>query len=376
MNFNNFLKFKLINKKTLKRLAFVSLFGLSAVSYSKRISFTSFLQNNTLSCFSTTQNEITTCFYPANNPIEDRYQVKYLKNVKALFLSVLDGHGGYTLSDFAVERLSKYFDDSIVSFLKSSDNEQQAVSKCLTSTFEKVENEFKEYAWKLYSNGEGRVATVGSCAMVAVIYNDYLYIANLGDSKARLIRYDSKYKEYYSEKLMHRHNSEKPREKEKLQKMFPNEKDIVICKRPNGTVCYVKGRLQPTRSLGDFHLKFPEFNQNVGSNYKRPVSNFTGPYISAVPEITVYPIDYEVDKFLIMATDGLCDFVTSSEVVNIVSSKLKSDSIPTANDFLDKVLENAAKESGITKPQLLNLNLGKRRNYHDDTTIIFLPLKK
>lgn len=377
MKYNKFFNnFQLIfNKGNIKKLTIVSLFGYCMMRF--RNFYKSAFKNNSISCFSTTQSEITTCFYPANNPIEDRYEVTFLKNIKnALFLSVLDGHGGYLLSEFALSKLSKYFDDSILTFLKESENEQHAVTKCLLSTFERVENEFKEYAWKLYSKGEGRMATVGSCAMVAVIYNDHLYVANLGDSKARLIRYDSKYKEYYSEKLMHRHNSEKPREKEKLKKMFPNEKDIVICKRPNGTVCYVKGRLQPTRSLGDFHLKFPEFNQNYGENYKKPVSNFTGPYISAVPEITVYPLDYEVDKFLIMATDGLCDFVTSSEVVNIVSNKLKSDSTPTANDFLEKVLENAAKESGLTKPQLLNLSLGKRRNYHDDTTIIFLPLKK
>lgn len=43
--------------------------------------------------------------------------------------------------------------------------------------------------------------------------------------------------------------------------------------------CYTKGRLQPTRSLGDYYLKYKEYNF---TNLKV----FTGPYIVAEPIVT------------------------------------------------------------------------------------------
>jgi pyruvate dehydrogenase phosphatase len=50
-------------------------------------------------------------------------------------------------------------------------------------------------------------------------------------------------------------NANHPEEQERLKKLFKQEDDIVVCKRPNNTSCYVKGRLQPTRSIGDLRLK-------------------------------------------------------------------------------------------------------------------------
>lgn len=54
------------------------------------------------------------------------------------------------------------------------------------------------------------------------------------------------------------HNSRVPFEQEELRKAHPNEPDLILCKNPHA--CYVKGRLQLTRSLGDAYLKYAEFN--------------------------------------------------------------------------------------------------------------------
>lgn len=332
--------------------------------------------NRNLQCLTTSVNEITYTHYPANNPIEDRYDIVYLKKMKgALFLSVLDGHGGDLLSDYANKNLANYIDEAYEKNKSKFKTSKEAIVESILNGFERVENEFKEKALKMYADGNGRLATVGACALVTIIHDDVLYVANLGDSKARLIRFDSDERKYYSEKLMHRHNAEKPREKQALYSKFP-DKDIVICKRSNGTVCYVKGRLQPTRSFGDFHLKMKEFNESTGSMFKRPIKEFNGPYISSQPEITVYPLDYSTDKYLVIASDGLGDFVNSEEVVDLISSKLKENKEPRANDLLDKVLEKASNEAGLTIKQLKDVPLGKRRNLHDDTTIILLKLIK
>jgi pyruvate dehydrogenase phosphatase len=72
-----------------------------------------------------------------------------------------------------------------------------------------------------------------------------MYVANLGDCKARLFTKEDDH--YNIVKLTESHNAEKPKEMEILKNQFPDEEDIVVCKKPDNKVCYVKGRLQPTR---------------------------------------------------------------------------------------------------------------------------------
>lgn len=84
-------------------------------------------------------------------------------------------------------------------------------------------------------------------------------------------------------------------EQARLFKQFPSESDIVVCQG----ACYVKGRLQPTRSLGDFYLKYKEYN------FTR-LKVFTGPYIDHMPLITHFPLTSKHD-YLLLASDGLWD---------------------------------------------------------------------
>ena len=63
------------------------------------------------------------------------------------------------------------------------------------------------------------------------------------------------------------HNARIPLEYLKLLKEHPGETDIVKCKNPHA--CYVKGRLQLTRSLGDIYLKYADFNGKENSHRSR-----------------------------------------------------------------------------------------------------------
>jgi pyruvate dehydrogenase phosphatase len=184
--------------------------------------------------------------YNANDPIEDRYSAVELKNFKGYFISVLDGHGGFQLSQYANERLFRYFDE-IYKDLKLAGkitDEDELVKAAMYSSFDKVEKEFYNIAVDLYKNGEGKVATVGSCVLISIISPKKVYTAQLGDSKAKLFQKSED--GYKIVRITNTHNAEKKREQEILFKEF-SDRDIVVCKRPNNTVCYVKGRLQPTR---------------------------------------------------------------------------------------------------------------------------------
>lgn len=41
------------------------------------------------------KNRIVNLQYPANNPIEDRFDFVQLKSIQGYFISVFDGHGGW-----------------------------------------------------------------------------------------------------------------------------------------------------------------------------------------------------------------------------------------------------------------------------------------
>jgi hypothetical protein len=88
-------------------------------------------------------------------------------------------------------------------------------------------------------------------------------------------------------------NANKKYEQDRLKSLFPKEKDIVICK--SKTACYIKGRLMPSRALGDLHLKLDEFNFHNYSfdlGYRPPMrkENFSGNYISSVPDVQVFDL--------------------------------------------------------------------------------------
>lgn len=74
--------------------------------------------------------------------------------------------------------------------------------------------------------------------------NEKIYIAQLGDSKAKLYRKIDK--RIMSQGLSRTYNSEKAHQQLHLFKSF-TDLDIVVCKRDLNKSCYVKGRLQPTR---------------------------------------------------------------------------------------------------------------------------------
>jgi len=96
----------------------------------------------------------------------------------------------------------------------------------------------------LYSKGEGKKACVGSCALAVVVTKDKLFVAQLGDSKAKI--YKKLNNRIISQKLSRTFNCEKPHQQLLLFKNFA-DLDIVVCKKELNKVCYVKGRLQPTR---------------------------------------------------------------------------------------------------------------------------------
>jgi serine/threonine protein phosphatase PrpC len=91
-------------------------------------------------------------------------------------------------------------------------------------------------------------------------------VANIGDCRGVLLTQlqDGKFEAI---KMNTRQAATSRKERERLIKEFPNDKDIVY--QSSSTAWYVKRRLMPTRAFGDLHLKHEEFNNpnHFGRNF-------------------------------------------------------------------------------------------------------------
>lgn len=201
-----------------------------------------------------------------------------------------------------------------------------------------------------------------------------MYIANLGDSSAKLFRriQDG----YLTIKLTNTLNAKNRSEQIRLKKLFPDDDEIVVNNKLNNSF-YVKGKLQPTRTLGDYFLKHKEFNEPTMSMderyHKRSLKNFKGPYISHLPEIGLYDL-HKDDEFIVMASDGLWDLLTVDEVQSVVSKYKEKAEI--ARNLLDYTVDKAAYNANLSKSEVYGMDPGfEKRGILDDITIMVVDLK-
>jgi serine/threonine protein phosphatase PrpC len=245
--------------------------------------------------------------YAANDPIEDRFVIK--SHEQRVIAAVLDGHGGWQASEFAHKELPEAIAKEFGNSADPHDPEQ--VASALVRAFTRTDRAFISAVRTAFQLGFGDVAKVGCCAIAAVVTPNYLVIANAGDCRAvygqvvhtdkghalppalladakkqaaaqpsqpridagygsdgeeqaaqlppgGIARLNGQHVHLWAVPLSDDHNARVPREVGRLQAAHPGEADIVKCHSPDA--CYVKGRLQPTRAIGDAYLKHSEFN--------------------------------------------------------------------------------------------------------------------
>ncbi len=201
------------------------------------------------------KNRVSTISYASNNPIEDRYNAIQLKNLDGFLVEVLDGHGGYHVAEYASKKLHIYFDEKIKELNDNSRdlNDDDKIINSLNHAFTSVENDLYNHAKNSYANGVPEFIFIGSCVLVIIVHNNKIYVANCGDSKAKLYNYDGY--SYNPIKISRTLNAGAKKEQTRLRSEYLDE-DIFICKRSFSKACYVKGRLQPTRVFNILILEF------------------------------------------------------------------------------------------------------------------------
>ena len=238
-------------------------------------------------------------------------------NNSYLYLAVCDGHGveGHEVSGFIKRILPKELSNSLFhkDILTNDKNAKKKIYNIIGETFIRV-NE------KLISN-ESINSIFSGTTCVSVIYTPIkLICANIGDSRAVIGKFDNHFKKWIAVNLSRDH---KPTEEDEARRIYKKGGRIkpFIDEETGEEVgpqrVWVKDDEVPglamTRSFGD------------------RVAAIAGTI--CLPEIKEYYFS-EGDKFLILASDGVWEFIQSEECINIIGKFYLNNNIEGCCEFL------------------------------------------
>ena len=233
---------------------------------------------------------------------------------KISYFAIFDGHGG--------EECSEFLKNNYLNYLIENKNFPFDIKISMIETCQKIEEDF--FKQKCSDNLEESDKS-GSCALIAVIFDNKIYIANIGDSRAimsmnggvkiKQLTTDHKpenIKEYEraiknGSKIYLDDNDEVDRDISKLNFVKDKadlEKKIEIKQKNTEEKIF---RVYPSdlavmRTIGDIKAKKKEFGALPGT-------------VINTPDIFVYDLNGSVD-FIVMGCDGIFDDLSNQEIIN------------------------------------------------------------
>ncbi|CAI5478804.1 unnamed protein product [Closterium sp. Yama58-4] len=277
------------------------------------------------------------------------------------YVGVFDGHGGAQAANF--------LSDNMYSILNRITEEAGGPSEeTFRKAFEDAEAQFLEVVrenWKM----KPIFAAAGSCALVGLINASTLYIASVGDSRAVVgsVDPDGDGTSLRAEEVSEEHSASCEKTRQQVKDMIQGDDNILVEK---GGVWRVKGIIQVTRSIGDFYLKHQEFQNNPLYTRFRLKDPLTTPALICQPSVLVKPLT-EKDRFVVFASDGLWENVSNEETVELVSNFPR---LGIARRLVKLAMIRAAKKRKLTYGDLKTLGPGRRRQVHDDISVVVLFL--
>ncbi|GAB2264016.1 hypothetical protein Droror1_Dr00026150 [Drosera rotundifolia] len=309
--------------------------------------------------------EFSMAMMQANGEMEDQCQLESGPlssadtSIHGTFVGVYDGHGGAQASNFVNDKL-------FINLKKFVAEHQEISAGVIRKTFLVTDEDFMAKVKKQWPE-EPQIASAGTCCLVGIICNGLLYTANAGDSRVVLGKFNRASREVEAVTLSDEHNARFESVREELRLLHPNDPDITVLKN---RIWHVKGIIQISRSIGDVYLKKWEFNREPLPPKYRLQEPFHKPILRAEPSITVQMLQPE-DRFLIFASDGLWEQLSSQEAVNIVNSNPRHG---IAKRLIEAALQVAARKREMRYADLRKIDAGVRRHFHDDITVVVLFL--
>ena len=258
-------------------------------------------------------------YHPGNEkPNQDNYFI--IKNINNesnnYFIGVCDGHGKYgeEVSSFISLNLSENLKKNILnSKIDINKSPIESITKIITKTFIETNS-------SLINNSNIDISSSGcTCSSILLTQNNLISI-NLGDSRCILGRFNPENNSWSGLNLTRDHKPTEEDEKERIIKKggniskgkdeFGNSGGIMRIWKTDGNI-----GLALTRSFGD------EIMSKVG--------------VICEPEIKQFFLGKD-DKFIIIGTDGLWEYISSEECVNMVKDFFLKNDIQGAGNLLLK----------------------------------------
>ncbi|KAF5384298.1 hypothetical protein D9615_003238 [Tricholomella constricta] len=283
-------------------------------------------------------------YQPTKRPIEDRFSISTQQRPDRLILGVYDGHGGAATA--------QHISSTLPAALMANSPAHHArifreTDNSMVQSFARDHSVFraKSKDWVQHA----QVVKSGCTALILDINIETLTVsfANAGDCRAVLFN-PSEAQLQQTEDL----NARTPSEKERLAREHPGEDTLIVGGR-------LFGRLMSTRGFGDAYYKLP--HGLIGNwQHKRYIEALssvedpgkvtmsaqyhsmfylyrTPPYLTATPEVGTMQL--QENAFVIMATDGLWDCVSSEVAVEIVRRGMEQGVDNLAEFLLHSVMD-------------------------------------
>lgn len=231
--------------------------------------------------------------------MEDAHVISQLDEDKAI-LGVYDGHQGCQVSQFCA--------NTIASTITSSSHYPLSYEDALTDAYLTIDKTMRtpegskllaeiakteDYDNQMLVNGYCDITKdIGSTALTCVIDENLISVANVGDSRAVLVRGDE---------IIQLTTDHKPNVRSEAERI----------QRCGGVIRNnrVNGNLSLTRALGDTQFK-------KGTDVEKYI-------ISPVPEITNVDLDGTED-IIVLGCDGIWDVMSNEEVIKEVKDRLEN----------------------------------------------------
>ena len=246
---------------------------------------------------------------------QDNYFIfkNFAENKDYIYFSVCDGHGveGHFVSEFIKEVLPYYMSENLKNRDILSDSNKELIHQIITDTFIIVNN-------MLVSNEEINSLFSGSTCVSVIYTPQRLIVPNIGDSRAVLGRFDKNTGKYKAIELSRDH---KPTEKDEAKRIYENN-----------------GRIQPFTEDGEFvgpqrvWIKEEEvpglaMTRSFGDRVAATVG------VMSEPEIKEFDFD-ENDKYMIIASDGIWEFISSQECIDIIQKYYENNDLKGCCEYL------------------------------------------
>lgn len=214
--------------------------------------------------------------------------------------AIFDGHGGKGCAEYATENLIQNISASLL------EKKKMSTKNCALTLKPAIRSGFKETEANWLKRQDTILDYSGCTACFVLLYGPdekeqlQLFCGNLGDSRAIIGKSSGAVVALTED---HRYSTPKERQRAVAGGGTIIDDDGLL--RCLGGKGQMRRAFAVSRALGDFDFK-PDM-------------------VSGVPDISNYKLDSDTDEVLIIASDGIWDFLSDEEAVGVVLKALRQD---------------------------------------------------